>query len=131
MERERPLERFRTVPILPLNYLVRVILTNNVTISRVGRSHILGDWYADGSTAAIHCGVPDASISYIFLPFKADVGYVAHEVSHCLWRLMNFIGAEHENEIMAYHQGYLVRKIWEFIGQTGVPKRRKPIKRRK
>jgi accessory gene regulator protein AgrB len=42
-----------------------------------------------------------------------SVKTIAHEVFHVVWRIMAHIGATHENEVMAYHVGYLVHAITE------------------
>lgn len=101
----------------PFNYQVNIVLTDDVIESRVKRNRALGTTATREDltgTIALHSASKTAGVSYIFLPFKADIGYITHECSHCVWRIMEFIGAEHENEVMAYMLAYLVRKAVSF-----------------
>lgn len=110
-------EKLHKLDIAPFNYEVNIVLTENIADSRIKRNRTLGSVSKDDltGTVALHCAVHDKPISYIFLPFESDIGYVAHECFHCVWRIMKFIGAEHENEVMAYTLGYLVRQATRFI----------------
>lgn len=76
-------------------------------------------------TSAEKRGVPDGAInpqagavtieytgrSAMLLPLRLEPDYVAHECSHALHNLMERVGATHEDEFVAYHLGYLVRRV--------------------
>jgi hypothetical protein len=49
-----------------------------------------------------------SGISYMFFKPDADPGEVVHETWHAIYRAMKHIGAEIENEIIAYHLEYVV-----------------------
>lgn len=48
---------------------------------------------------------------WIILGRKPNEGTIAHEVSHAVRHIMTSIGAGLDDEIVAYHQDYIVRKI--------------------
>lgn len=56
--------------------------------------------------------------SHIILPYGAEIGTIVHEVYHFCWRLMETIDALHENEIIAYHMGYTVQRICEWLSKV-------------
>jgi len=117
LKRVKPNENVLTLKIAPFNYKIYVILSDNVEDARVRRSYLLGPYTPDGSTAGLHYGRVDLPISYVFLPYCSDIGYVAHETYHCICNIMEWAGARHEEEIVAYMMGYLVREITRFIGK--------------
>lgn len=51
----------------------------------------------------------------IILPFDPDINTVVHEVFHCIWQMMEYIGAQHENEIMAHLNGHAVELICKWL----------------
>lgn len=53
--------------------------------------------------------------SYIFLRHDTTVGEIAHETWHVIYRQFNRIGADFENEIVAYHLDYLVGMIYDYV----------------
>lgn len=52
-----------------------------------------------------------AHTCYIFLKPAADPGAIAHEAWHAVLRMLTTMGVEGDNEVVAYHLGYLVNKI--------------------
>ncbi len=92
------------------DYNVRVIFSTDVVRSRIARDKILGKY--DGvRCSAMHCWNPSQAISYLFLPHKVPPATVAHEAWHAVRRMLRFCGAELDNEVVAYHLGYLVGEI--------------------
>jgi hypothetical protein len=57
----------------------------------------------------------DEPLSIIFLTPSVSVGTIAHEAWHAVEAMMKFTGAEIESEMVAYHLGYLVDKIFKFV----------------
>jgi hypothetical protein len=57
----------------------------------------------------------DEPFSFLFLPYNASVGTIAHESWHVVKRMMNFTGVELDSETCAYHIGFLVDKIFRFV----------------
>lgn len=114
-------ERSRTLIIdLFANYTVTIVTSDNIHQSAEKRGII-----ATASWEAMHCGASSGLFSYIFLPDKARADIIAHESFHCVWHIMKMIGAEHENEVMAYTLSYLVGEITAFIQNEKRPRRPK------
>jgi hypothetical protein len=53
--------------------------------------------------------------SYIFLPYNASVGNIAHEAWHVVRQMMEYLGIKIDNEAVAYHLGYLTNRVWDFV----------------
>lgn len=98
-------------------YEIYVILTDDVNNSRSGRSHFLGAWEPSEDTIGVHSGMKDCARSYIFLGYAPDISSVVHEAYHAVWRMMEYIGAQHENEIIAYSLGHITRGIVKHIAK--------------
>jgi hypothetical protein len=95
------------------NYRVHLIITQDIVASRKLRNNILGEFVYETTPYAIHCAVPDDALSYLFLPFDVGPGTIAHEAWHAVRRMLTFCCAELDNEVVAYHLGYLVSAIHE------------------
>jgi hypothetical protein len=67
------------------------------------------------STNAITVHEVDTPLSMIFLPYNVSVDTIAHESWHVVHQIMNHVGVELDSETVAYHLGYLVGKIFEFV----------------
>lgn len=116
MGQVKPRESRKTISLGgAIPYVVYVILSEDVNSSRSGRSHFLGEWQELPNTGAVHTGMADAGRSYIILPYDTKLDYIAHESFHCVWRIMEYIGAGQNEEIMAYFLGYIVEQIAQFV----------------
>jgi hypothetical protein len=112
-------ERKKLLTLAHFPYLIHVILSNDPQTARKRRDKIFGQTYVrDASTRAMHSALDEWPESYLFLEFNTDIGFIVHEAYHAVWRIMEFIGAKHEEEIMAYHLGWLTREIVRFISRT-------------
>ena len=98
-----------TFPVLA-KFKVRVILTENLANSAGQR---IGGCSLDGSADAA-CYNTKNGWSYMFLNPQADEGTIAHESWHIIFEIMDYVGAKIENEVVAYHLGYLINKIHTF-----------------
>ena len=65
--------------------------------------------------AAVTIQVKDRNISYVFLHPHANVNTIAHESWHVICRMLDYMGCERDDENEAYHLGYLVGKIYDFV----------------
>lgn len=90
-------------------YEVHVILTDNVMDSRRLRDCYLGPSDSERPPRALCESRPGHS--WLFIHNKADQGTIAHESFHCVFALLNFIGARLDNEIVAYHLQYVVNQV--------------------
>lgn len=116
-------ERIKKLDLVPFPYEVQIIVSTDPQKSRIKRSNILGHYTWDPETTALHSSVDGRS--YVFFKEGADIGVIAHEMYHVLHRLMEFVGAKHENEIMAYFMGHLVRETAIFTYSPGWKSKRK------
>jgi|SRR5208337_1162812 len=110
------MREFEKVIDLPVfRYHVKIIITESVVKSRQARTEGLGPYEKeDTNPAAMHTGVKGKNWSYLFFRFNPGIGDVSHECFHCIWRLMRWIGADLENEVVAYHLTYLTEEVWKF-----------------
>ena len=60
-----------------------------------------GTWY----------GMPNQSYCYIVLKYNATPSHITHEAYHCVVNLFKWISASQEEELFAYHLGYVVGLI--------------------
>jgi hypothetical protein len=63
-------------------------------------------------------------LSLIVLPLERSNPIVAHESFHAVWHLMEHAGAQHEEEIMAYHLDTIVNwidKMYESLDKPSKP----------
>lgn len=64
------------------------------------------------------CTIGRAGKSYLFFQETATAGTIAHEAWHAVNHMLKgFAGAELEDELIAYHLGYLVDQITQFFNQ--------------
>ena len=68
----------------------------------------------DITTDAMAVHVNNDGTSFIFLPPNASAGTIAHECWHVVRRMMDYLGIELGNEVVAYYLGYLVNRIFRF-----------------
>lgn len=97
-------------------YDVHIVFSSDVVASRIKRDDILGKYDA-GPAGGLHSYTPDGSYSYLFISPDALPSTIAHEAWHCIRRMMVHCGAELENEVVAYHLGYLVGEIHKRQGR--------------
>lgn len=99
-----------------LDYRVVIILTTDKkkTYEKFMKmSDVLPNDY---NFTALHIFIGEEKTSYlIFTPKDSDPGTVAHECWHCLKQICSWLGAKVENELIAYHLGYLVNEVYSFI----------------
>lgn len=117
-------DKSKSLMIDAFSYRVLIVLTNSIAGSV--NKH-LGKFPKDANisttnAAGIHVYHPDVPLSMIVLPFEPSIDLLTHETYHCVNRLMNWIGAEHENEVVAYLVGYIASEIAEFAYKVGTPK---------
>src|ERR1700687_3977653 len=92
------------------SYQVRVIITKDLDKSAIGRLSHKPEVHGDGFVF----NVTGEGRSYLFLAHNAPEATVAHECWHIVHRIMDWCGAELDNETVAYHLDHLVEKVYEF-----------------
>ena len=92
------------------SYQVQVIFTNDLfkSATRLGSK--------PSEEADAFCfNVKGERRSYIFLKLNAPESVVAHECWHIVHQVMAYCGVvDMDSEIVAYHLGHLVEKVYDF-----------------
>lgn len=95
-------------------YNIYVVYSPDILKSRARYNVQIGGPYKGGLVDGLHSYNEDSPDSYIFISPSSSIGTIAHECSHAIWQMFNFIGAEMDNENFAYHLGYILDKILEW-----------------
>jgi hypothetical protein len=69
------------------------------------------DHGVDDTVAGFHVRMPNQGYSFVVLKRKANINEIIHEVYHAIVTLMRWIGATHEEELFAYHLGYVMQCV--------------------
>lgn len=109
----KPNERKKMVAIPAFDYKIHIIFTDDVIASRKKIGRLIGDTFS-GAAEAYHV-YTDAPESWLIFPHEVTPGTISHEAYHCIRRVMEWIGADSENEVMAYHLEWLVNEVWWFL----------------
>ena len=99
------------------NYAVRIILTDDILASRKKLDPLIGQPYdGDGHCSGMHCySKLHDGVSWLLVTPATTPGVVAHECWHAVYRLMQWAGANAENEVIAYHLMYLVARVTSWM----------------
>lgn len=107
-------KRFRVNFPALAHYEVRVDFTSNLKRA-LGRHKETKNVDLSGPddryTDALAIHVSGEGRSFVFFKHGVTVGTIAHEAWHVVRHVLTYIGAELENEVVAYHLGYLVNEI--------------------
>jgi hypothetical protein len=109
------------------NYQVRLIISKDLNKSSKARLNSQPETFSDGFVF----NVKGEGRSYIFLAHDAPESTVAHECWHIVHRIMDWCGAEIDNETVAYHLGHMVEKVYEFKNAIKSSTRKSPNGKRK
>jgi len=98
------------------DYSVRVVVSKDIEsallLYKETREFNLG-----GTTEAMAIHVDDGR-SFLFLEPGASPGTIAHETWHVVQHMLEYFQVDIEAEIVAYHLGYLVDKIYPFVHKS-------------
>src|SRR5277367_3651673 len=86
------------------NYRVHVEITGDLAATCKKYPETTGVVIEDTDAICIH--VKGDSRSFVFIQFGCTPGTVAHESWHVVRRMMEYMGVELDNEVVAYHLGY-------------------------
>ena len=111
MTRFKDYEKVIKFPVFA-DYRVHVIVTDDLQKSRDAR---FDNAQSTEGLDACCCSVLNGHASCIFLQKEASSGTIAHEAWHAVYKMFRQIGAELEEEMVAYHLGYLVDEIMAFV----------------
>lgn len=93
-------------------YVVHVIFTDDIKKSCLAR---YGNCSARESAMAFVRHSTFEGRTHMFFPLNANEGTIAHEAYHVVHAMFDWCGVrEFDNEMVAYHLGYLVEEIHKF-----------------
>lgn len=94
-------------------YIIHVEITSD--FNKTGKKYKLTKgikFRADSEGATIFDD--NSNITFVFIKPNVSDGSIVHEAWHALRRMFKFVGVELEDEVVAYHLGYIVDKINRF-----------------
>jgi hypothetical protein len=113
-------------------YTVNIVLTEDIQASEnkiADRWGFASQKLSDGCMG-LHIGIGGKGVSYVLLKFRTDFQSVVHESFHVVWRLFRHIGADFEEEVMAYCLDHVVGEIESLYFSTKVQEMQKKLDRR-
>jgi hypothetical protein len=104
------------------NYHVEIIVTPDVCGSARARATEMRGFvkYSDSDALAIGNG---AGRSWMLFQYSATPGDIAHEAYHVVSQIYRYIGQELDDEMAAYHLGYIVDAANELLAKPNAWKR--------
>ena len=102
------------IPLPLYNYTIFVIFTDSLVTSAdrlVAQGKLTKGHGIDDTVAGFHVRMPNQGYSFIVLKLKSTINAMVHEVYHAVATLMRWIGATHEEELFAYHMGYVMQCV--------------------
>jgi hypothetical protein len=111
-------DRFTTIEFPVLSYyVVHVEITVDIRAAMKKYKNIKDladeDFPGDNPACAVH--VKGENFSFMFFRPNPSINAIAHESWHVVRRIMDHLGADLDNEMVAYHLGYLVEKVFKFV----------------
>lgn len=104
---------FRRTLVFPAfsRYKLHIVFTDDIGRSK---KHRYGnDNHCEGAEA-IH--IPnEGGSSHIIFRYTAGARIIAHESWHAVRSLLLWAGADLDNEVVAYHLGYVVEEVHKFL----------------
>lgn len=124
------------IPFPPYNYRIYVIFTDNLIASAdklASQGKLHSNHGIDECTDGFHVRLPNQSYSYLVLPYSAGINQIAHECYHSIVCMFDWISAQHEEELFAYHLGYLVEVVThdQEKGKEKLKKAKNPLTKKK
>ncbi len=103
-------EQERMVDFPVFNYKILLVYTDDIVASRKSRCDLVGamDSEINSFVDGLHSYNEIEPNGIVFFTAKTSLGTISHECFHAVYRMFKWIGAKIENEITAYHLGYLV-----------------------
>lgn len=105
-------DKVKTVKFAVLNdYKVKIVLTHDLDKALKSFKHTTDVESGGETTGGIAIHVNEERLSYIFIPYGSSTGSMAHEAYHAVRHMLDECSIELENEVVAYHLGYLMNEI--------------------
>jgi len=98
-------------------YTMHVEVTTDIqkSLAKYPETEYAMDGEENSNTHAIAVHIANEPFTFIFLPYNVSVGTIAHEAWHAIRRMMEYMDVDLDNETVAYHLGYSVDKIFNFV----------------
>ena len=110
-------EKIKTLDLKPFPYDLKFIVTSSVMESERKLRAKLKDHSpakSNARTGAMAMYDRNLTTMYIIMPYKCDVGYIAHESWHIVRALLTYVNATLDNEVVAYYLGWITREATRF-----------------
>lgn len=108
----------KTINLKPFPYTLKLVMTDDIRGTEKALRLKYGDVctkiVANERTGAMAMHDKGLETMFILMPYKCDVGYIAHEVWHIVRAMLLYSGASLDNEVVAYYIGWLVREATVF-----------------
>ena len=114
---EKSIEQATMIPIPIYDYRIYLYFVNdfNGALKKINVKEKIGidpKRLIDlGSGGGVHLHNKSRPRSYIFLKVGADSNQIVHECYHAISTIFRWIESDHEEEVFAYHLGYLVQQV--------------------
>ena len=106
-------EKVFKIKISIFEYIVTVIISENINKSRIKRNKSLGKYEWDGEDRnGMTQGDTTWDKCFIFLKFDSGVNTIVHESVHAKQLMEKFLGTTFDIETEAYLLGYLTENIY-------------------
>lgn len=94
-------------------YEIKVVSSNDIMKAMQKFKHTKNiDVEEHDSSAALSVHVSKEPLTYIFVPHRITLEMMVHEAFHAVRRMLKYHSINtDDNEIVAYHLGYLVQQI--------------------
>ena len=104
-----------TFPVL-CDYIVHVEVTTDMKATFKKYKTPREDWkeeYDNGN--AFTSRAKSNPVTFIFVRPNVSTGTIAHECWHAVVNIFEYVGANIDNELMAYHLGYLTNEVFQLV----------------
>jgi hypothetical protein len=97
------------------NYVVCLTVASDIDKAVSRHSHLKAILNETNSNRDPCVFTSDTHRCYMFLPPNAKASTIAHECWHALQGMLDFVNIKTDHECVAYHLGYLVQKVHNFV----------------
>ena len=123
----------RTITVLPYNYDIHVIFTNDIRRAVVKLAKEMGEDVTGRIKDNVHAFTLYSSGNsdvFNFFPMTPNVGTLSHEIFHSIDFILNDVGIKYEHgvtdEVWAYQLGETMREVTMFYHKVNSRKKVQP-----
>lgn len=118
MSKEKVKDKIKTISLRPFPYEVKIVVTKNIPAyekSVRAKNNDSTPSIADKNTGGLTMTAHNLRALHLILPPGASINAITHETTHVVRKLLQFVGAKFESEIVAYYTGWLVEEVAKFV----------------